>query len=138
MIPGRPASVRSRAFTLLEAVLAVAILAAVLVVCLGMRAQHMSSMRRVAEFHRAQRDAEAVFEMATANLLPAPKVEEESLVRTWTGDYLGEAYVLTARPIAQPNPVVLTDRTVKLAPVLYLWKYELAYRGRTTEFLWNR
>jgi prepilin-type N-terminal cleavage/methylation domain-containing protein len=129
----------ARGFTLLEAVLALAILSAVAVVCVGIRTQSLSSARRMEERHAEQRDTQAIFEMLTAGLLPPPEAEKDSFVRRWKGEYLGFPYELEAARETMPNPVFRGDRadSAGLSDRIVMWRYTLSYRGKESEFLWH-
>lgn len=131
---------RVHGFTLLEAVLALAILSAVAVVCVGIRTQSLSSARRVEERHAEQRDTQAIFEMLTSGLLPPPEIEDDSFARRWKGEYLGFPYELGATRETMPNPVFRNDRvdSAELSDRIVMWRYTLSYRGRESEFLWHR
>ncbi|MBL8746466.1 MAG: prepilin-type N-terminal cleavage/methylation domain-containing protein [Phycisphaerae bacterium] len=132
---------RSKAgFTLLEAVLALAILSAVAVVCVGVRTQSLASARRMEVRNAEHRDTQAIFEMLTAGLLPPPESEKDSLTRRWTGEYQGAPYILEATQVTRPNPVYTSERkdAAPLSDRIIVWRYTLTYRGRSSEFWWHR
>lgn len=142
----RPRDYRRGGFTLLEAVLALAILSAVMVVCLGMRSQALGANTRLSARHAEQRDTQAIFDMVSAGLMPNPIVDKESGARRWRGEYLGAEYELAAQRVNLPNPVAslpaaaaaLAKEKSGLSERMFMWRYELKYRGRTSEFLWHR
>lgn len=129
-----------RGFTLLEAVLAVSLLAAVMIVCVGIRAQALAGARRFDERHAVHRDTTAVFEMLSAGLLGRPEVDPETFTRTWKGTYLGEAFTLTARRVIVPNPVFEPNRVhpEPMSDRIVMWRYDLQFRGRASTFWWHR
>lgn len=125
-------------FTLLEAVLALAILSSVMVVCLGMRAQGIAGAQRLSQRQETDREVEAIFQMLTAGLLPPAVVDRESHARTWSGGHLGHSYTLVATRVERANPVAREKAGAALAERIALFRYELTYRGRTAEFFWHR
>lgn len=129
-----------RGFTLLEAVLALAILSSVIVVCLGLRASAIENNQRLAGRAAAHRDTEAIFEMLTSKLLPSPEIDPKTLTRIWRGESSGVPYVLTASRVVLPNPVagLAMNENAGLSSQIIMWRYELTIRGRTSEFLWNQ
>lgn len=135
-----PWAKKRAAFTLLEAVLALAILSAVAVVCVGVRTQSLSSARRMESRASAQRDVQAIFEMLTAGLLPPAAVDKESRARLWRGEYLGVEYELIAAPETLPNPVFDAERpeAKTMSDRIVMYRYRLTYRGRESEFWWHR
>lgn len=131
-----------RGFTLLEAILALTILSSVVIVCVGMRAGAMARADRLERRDAAQRDAQAIFEMATSNLLPPPIVSEDRLTRTWRGEHLGAPYTLQASLTSVANPVapVAPTTQLRLSDQIFVWRYTLTFEGRPdrAEFLWHR
>lgn len=131
----------ARGFTLLEAVLALAILSAAMIVCLEMRAQSMAMGARMAERHATFRDEQAIFEMVTAGLLEElPGVRGQGASRSWQGEHLGRPFRLTARAVTVENPAasLLIGEERRLSDRIVMWRYELEYRGRVSEFMWHR
>jgi type II secretory pathway pseudopilin PulG len=138
----RPGSPRrgAAAFTLLEAVLALAILSSLVVVAMSIRAQSLAQTQRLEARAAAQRETQAIIDMAHAGLLPDPEVDPRTLARTWRWTHLGEPFTLTATRHEAPNPAgALTAPGGRpLSDRIVLWRYELDYRGLTTEFYWHR
>lgn len=127
-------------FTLLEAVMALAILGAVCIVCVGMRAQALAAQRRIAARHAREADARAVFEALVNGLLPRETVDGERGVRRWEGEHVGERWVLEARRVTMANPLYVADEesSAGLSPQIYMWRYTLESHGGVTEFYWHR
>lgn len=117
-----------------------AILAAATIACVGLRAQSLAAGRRIETRLAANRDTQAIFDMAVAGLLPRPQVDPETLTRRWQGDHLGHPFELTAERTTLPNPVYRSERAdaAKLSDRIVMWRYQLSYRGRTTEYLWHQ
>ncbi len=120
--------------TLLEAVLALAILTTVLVVCLDLRAR---MLRHTVSLQRSQlidREAQNLFVMVSSRSIDEPRVDKEDRAYIWEGDHLGSYYTITARPVNLPSPIA--ENADKAAPqTVPMWRYELEYMGETVEFL---
>lgn len=129
---------RDRGFTLLEAVLALAMLSGVLSVCLTLRAQSMSHAQRLERRHSADLGAQAIFDLAAAGLLGPPTVDEETGARTWRGEHLGRPYVVHAQRRVRANPLAATAALGTVASSVRVWIYRVDYAERPTEFLWYR
>lgn len=130
---------RRAGFTLLEAILALSIIAAVTVVCLGMRAQALGAARRISESQHAEQGAQDIYDSVMAGLMPAPVIDPRSGTRTWEGEWSNRPYVLTATLAALPSPVISAEADGSAPrPMLRMWRYELRYAGQTTEFFWSR
>lgn len=136
---------RRRGFTLLEAILALAILAAVMVVCLAMRAQALASSARIAASQWAQRGTQELYESLVAGILPDPEIDNDTGVRTWRGEHLGRPFIMTARPATVPNPVAGLFPDREMGERVRLWRYELVYgsdaaadHAARTEFYWRQ
>lgn len=135
----RPACVRRarRGFTLLEAVLAMAILSSVLVVALGVRAQSMSLATRLDADRRALIGQEELFAMVLEGLLPLSQNDARSRTRTWSGEHMGLPYLIVATPVDITTPLPEEVRGT-LAPGVVMFRYTLTYAGRESEVLWHR
>lgn len=127
-----------RAFTLLEAILALAIIASVIVVCLGLRAQSLSASRRIAADQQSDRVVQEIYESLVAGLLQDPVIDPDTGVRTWTGERMGEEFTLTATRTVVPNPVVGLIKDKEMGDQVRVWRYQLQCAGRTAEFYWRK
>lgn len=125
-----------RAFTLIEAILALVILAGAIMACLQMRAQMLSGTRRQREIQRDDRADEALFQMLINNVLPEPEIRSGE-APTWRGDYLGRPYVIQKFPMVVPNPIAGTV-AYPVATEVTVFRYEVTYAGRTSEVIWNK
>lgn len=127
-----------RAFTMLEAILALTIISAVVVVCLGLRSQSLRATHRMSAAQNIEQGAQDIYEELIAGLLPDPEVDERTGVRVWRGERVGRPYVLTASVAEVANPLAGSAEVVNPSPKLLMWKYVLEYAGRRTEFYWVR
>lgn len=129
-----------RAFTLLEAVLAMAILAGVAVVCVGLRAQSLASGSKLEARLSDERETQAIFEMATSGLLPPAELSGDGVVRRWAGEHMGTPYTLKATRESVRNPMEGAHGAdaAGLSGRIVMWRYVLTIRGRETEFWWHR
>ena len=135
----------ARAFTLLEAVLALAILSSVLVVCLSVRAEALAQRARLTTRLDAGQECEAIFEAIIGGVLPPSSIDPESGVRRWEGERAGfaggrpggRAFVVEARRIEAASPLA-SDPTRPRAASVFVWRYEVSFEGEKKEFLWHR
>lgn len=124
-------------FTLLEAVLALAILSAVLVSALALRGQAAAATARLSDARMTGQAADEIFEMATEGLLPEAEIDRESLTRTWRGTHLGHEFSLRAVPVERASALPEAVRGT-LSDRIIMYRYTLSYAGRETDFLWHR
>jgi hypothetical protein len=122
-------------FTLLEAILALGILAAATIVSLDIRAQMLRSGTRLREVQREDRDHEALFEMLVSGMLDEPRIDEERGY-IWEGEFLGAKYRITRSVTTVPNPMVgeVAYEVYSRVPVI---EYRIEHRDRTSTFLWH-
>lgn len=133
----RPARALHRAFTLLEAIVALVILAAACIACLQIRTQSFAARDRLARQQRIDRANDAVFQMLVNGLLPRPEKDRDSGLPVWKGEHLGKAYTITRQRTSVANPVA-GQVAYAVAPEVSVWRYTLAYEGRTANFYWNK
>lgn len=130
-----------RGFTLLEAVLALAILSGATMAMLGIRAQSMIASEKMGEIQRAERDAQAVFDLMVAGMLGKPESVDTAAGETrWRG-VLGieteREYTVRRLPEVRENPA--RERFGDSVPrEVALWRYEIAVGGKEMVFLWHR
>lgn len=125
-------------FTLLEAVLALGLLSAVVVVCLQLRTQALGARRDLAARAQHDRDVQAITAMITGGTLGrAASIDPDTKVRTWRGEHDGRSFTVAATPVKRPNPA-RPALGAAVAEEVRVWEYELAIDGRTTRFLWFR
>ncbi len=129
--------VAPRAFTLLESVLALAILAMVMVVCLQLRAQMGEVGRRVRVTAARDNAAEALFQSLVNGLLGEPRADSESGLLFWEGEQNGVPYKVVRKFDRRPNPVagkVAFDAAAQVG----VFRYEVTLGSIRTEFTWHR
>ncbi len=135
MLKGDPIQARAaRGFTLLEALLALGILAAATIAALEIRAQMLISGQRLAAAQREDRDHEALFEMLVSGMLEDPvRDAQDGLV--WTGEFLDAPYRITRKIIGVDNPV-RGAVPYEVAPRLGCFEYSIERANRTTTAVW--
>jgi type II secretory pathway pseudopilin PulG len=129
--------IERRAFTLLEAVLALAMLTAVIIVCLQMRAQVGMVGRQVERIAARDNAAEALFQSLVNGLLGAPVDSEKPGAMMWEGVQNGEKYKVVRTATRVPNPVV-GQVDFDVPATLTAYRYEITLGNTTSEFIWHR
>lgn len=136
---------RRGGFTLLECLLAIAIVSGVLIALLQLRAESLRDRVELAETQRADREAEALFQMFVTGAVETPEVDRSRGAVSWEGEYLGHPFraVRTLREV--PNPVRAGGgdgggdaSSQGLRATVPMYAYTLTYRGRVHEFDWIR
>lgn len=120
-------------FSLLEAVLALAIIAAALIAVLQVRTQMIRGAQQARDRQAVERDDEAVFQMLVAGLLPPPTSEDGII--TWQGEFLDRPYIIQRTVERIPNPNV-DELGHPVRPFIPLVVYTLIIDERTTVFPW--
>lgn len=126
-----------RAFTLLEAVLALAMLTAVIVVCLQLRAQVGVVGRQVERISARDNASEAIFQSLVNGLLGPPTETRENGVLVWEGEQNGAKYRIIRTMTRVPNPVV-GQVAFDVPATLTAYKYEITFGTAKSEFIWHR
>lgn len=126
-----------RAFTLLEAVLALAILTAVIVVCLQLRAQVGMVGRQVERISARDNASEALFQSLVNGLLGPATESRENGVLVWEGVQNGAKYKVMREPSRVPNPVV-GQVAFDVPATLNVYRYEITLGTAKSEFIWHR
>ena len=126
------------AFTLLESIIALAMIGAVAGACLQVRAQSLAGRQRLTVRQSADRAICTILRLAQSGLLEGGQAERNEEGRTtrinWTGDFLGEPFTcrrvrtLIANPIARAG-----DDSIPASITMWLWTVE--HRGETAELL---
>lgn len=132
---------RRRAFTLLEAVLALAILSGAVMATLGIRARAMIATEQMEALQRDERDAQAVFDLLVAGMLGAPdSVDRETGRAAWSGTLSGSSgrrYSVVREAELVPNPLRSGAEPGEAGQVA-VWRYTVEVGGTEVRFLWHR
>lgn len=124
-------------FTLLEATLALAMLASVMVVCLELRSQTIVARRGVTDRAQADRDVQMIVTMLTGGGLGAPEVNPETRERHWVIDLDGRTFDVKASKKKIANPIA--GHGIKgVSDEIEVWEYTIDANGRVTRMLWHR
>lgn len=125
------------AFTLLEALAALAIIAAASGAVLAARAQSVRAVETAERARAFDRAAADLFDMARHRLLDEPEIDRERGVVTWTGDYLDHPFTVVRSVELVENPAAdaVAHAVPRRVPEVV---YEITYRGRTAERRWSR
>jgi len=126
-----------RGFTLLEAILALAILSAAVIVCVGIRGQMLLGTERLREIQRQDRAEEGLFQMLINQTIDEPIVDAERGTVVWRGTYLEKPYEVERRGASFPNPMI-GQVGYDVAERVRLIRYVIQYDGRESEVLWHR
>jgi prepilin-type N-terminal cleavage/methylation domain-containing protein len=132
------------AFTLLESLVALTVLALVAGACLELRAGAVAHTSRLAGRQEDQRRARAVFDLALAGHLGAPtrtSDEDPDAPVVWTGEYDGARYRLLRETVVVPNPLYVGHKEDERSAypertALYRYTLELDEAVHTME--WTR
>ena len=131
----RPFTSRPRAFTLLEAVIALVIISSVIVSVLSLRSQSIAQGERLAERRFVERETESLFRMLLAGRLDRPTRDETDGKVTWRGEHAGRGYTIVRERTAMSNPMADGRRAV--SPTISVWKYTITLGGRESAFYWH-
>jgi prepilin-type N-terminal cleavage/methylation domain-containing protein len=136
---------RRRAFTLLEVLLALAILAGFAVVILDLRTRSASTAQTIREAQASQRGIDALFTMLTHRTLGTPEPDPETGEPIWTGILLGEPYRVTRERAILASPITLSQEqlaalgeTARDRASVRVWRYTLTHGKHTEEVIWHR
>ncbi len=139
-VPGASGGASGGAFTLLECLLALAIISGVLIAMLEMRSNSLRDRVELGEIQRADREAEALFQMFVTGSVASPEVDKERRSVTWEGEFLGHPYraVRVVRQVPNPALRAMGEQAEALRATVPIFGYTLAYKGRVYEFDWIR
>lgn len=140
-MPRRPRHLRG--FTVIEAVVALTILAMVAGVCLELRAQSLRQSQSIQKRHELARRADAILELArAAQLGPSVPVDEDDPEsgRLWTGERSGDQYRLLKQTILVDNPLhdPLQGSRALYPKRIAVQRYTLELAGETFVTEWTR
>jgi len=134
--------VTRRAFTLLESIVALTILAMVAGACLELRANALANTRTLAGKQEDARFAHTLFDLALAGFLPSPQrldPEDPESARVWTGTRDGRDYRILKERVVVTNPVraSVTETVAGVYPQnAALYRYTLEVGGETYTMEW--
>lgn len=139
----RPVRASRPAFTLIEAIVALTILAVVAGACLRLRATSLAQARSLHARQELVREAATLFELAIEGRLgPSQRLDPDDpeSPTEWTGErgerpyrLLREAVVI-ANPVHDPGADVATPFPERIA----LWRYTLTLDEALYQMDWNR
>lgn len=132
-----PPSKGLRGFTLLEGVLALAILVAVIIVCLQLRAQIGMVGRQVQKVAARDNATEALFQCLVNGLLHRPTTDPESGAFIWEGEQNGTPFRIVRKPVSVPNPLI-GQVNFDVAATVGAYRYDITLGTTKTEFVWHR
>lgn len=126
------------AFTLLESIIALAMIGAVAGACLQVRAQSMAGRQRLTVRQTTDRGIDTILRLAQSGLLEdgqSEKNEEGQTTRiTWTGERLGEPFTCERVRTQLANPIDSAgDETIP--PTVIMWRWTVEYRNETAQML---
>ena len=127
---------QARAFTLIESVLALVILATVLAICLQIRVQGIKQQAALKRMQQQDQAVEALFQQVTHNLLPGGPPGENG-ERQWNGEHLGRPFTVSKQATIVDNPA-LGVAAANAAPTVRLFQYTITWDDHTTTFYWHR
>jgi prepilin-type N-terminal cleavage/methylation domain-containing protein len=125
------------AFTLVESLAALVILAAAAVACLRIGTDAARSRVEIDRALRADREAEALFDMMLTGTMAPPALDPGLGRYVWEGELNGEPYRITREPETIPNPL-LGRVGHAVEPTVGVYRYRVERRGRTSEFVFRR
>lgn len=133
-----------RAFTLLESLVALTVLALVAGACLELRAGALANTRTLAGRQDQARTAQMIFDLALAGFLGTPEradPEDPESALIWTGERDGAEYRLQRNAIVITNPVRASapgELAASFPSDAALFRYALELGGETYHLEWNR
>ena len=125
-------------FTLLESIIALAMIGAVAGACLQVRAQSLAGRQRLTVHQKTDRGIETILRLAQAGLLENPQRERDETGDTtlvvWTGEHLDEPFICRRDRIEIANPINGISAE-ELPESVSLWRWAVTYRGESAETL---
>jgi type II secretory pathway pseudopilin PulG len=135
-VKSRPATL---AFTLLEAMIALIVLAGVASACLQLRAQSLRGRAAAAEATTRDAALEDLLTSAVAGLLQNPEVtrlDDDAVRIAWRGEIGGDPWEVTRELALRSNPVAALptrDDDAQRPQEIWMTHWRATWRGRTIE-----
>jgi type II secretory pathway pseudopilin PulG len=127
---------RQRAVILLEAIIALVVIAGVAGACLSLRSRAIRQRIAVQQTLEIEDALSSIMTLATSGLLDTPSVETDdsgASRRVWRGDWNDEPYTVTAQIVDVGNPLIAQSAD---APVLIpMRRWTVEFRGARVEEL---
>ncbi len=126
-----------RGFTLIEAVIALAIVATLFGVCLQIRTQLLRATSDAVDAQQVERLHASLFEHVDARLVAAPEARPEQGALVYTGTHHGHEYRVVVRSVTVSNPVA-EQLAYEARSELLMLEYTVEIAGTERVFLWHR
>jgi len=131
-----------RAFTLIEAIIAITMIALVAGACLQLRAESLARVRSLAGTGAEDLAADQILRLAAADRLgPGRRLEPDDpqSPRVWTGEHAGRRYTLRKEAVVVPNPLrSAVDEDSVYPESVVVWRYTLTMGDTVRELEWTR
>jgi len=132
---GRRATAKA-GFTLLESIIALAMIGAVAGACLQVRAQSLAGRQRLTVRQNTDRAIDTILRLAQSGLLDdglSERDEEGKITRiTWTGDHLGEPFTCERVRTTVANPIDIPGDE-SFPGTITMWRWTVEIRGESAE-----
>jgi len=123
-------------FTLLESIIALAMIGAVAGACLQVRAQGLAGRQRLTVRQRTDRAIDTILRLAQSGLLvggqPERNEQGQTTRITWTGEHLGEPFTCERERISVANPIENAGDE-SFPGTITMWKWTVEIRGEVAE-----
>lgn len=125
-------------FTLLESIIALAMIGAVAGACLQVRAQGLAGRQRLTVRQNTDRGIDTILRLAQSGLLEdgLPERNEEGDVTriSWTGEHLGEPFTCQRVRTTIANPIDgAGDESFPTS--ITVWRWVVGFRGESAEVI---
>ncbi len=138
-----------RAITLLEAVIALGLIALLAAAVIQARSAAITESTRLEHIQRTNREIQSLTTALLNGALPQPTrtqtdTPNQPPIPVWTGTHLDHPYTITRTVTTLPNPIAQTntsddDPTTPSTPdSIALFQYTIEYRGETHTFTNHR
>jgi len=134
----------ARGFTLLEVVVATALLAMVVVASLQLRSSGIRALQRVQSVGQKAAEREELFGLVTSGLVEAELEQQSNGVVVWRGNYRDEPFVVTREQTIVRNPLPRIEwqdedeRGEKIVENVLMPRYTVEFKGERDVFYWHK